>query len=105
MVKNIHIFQTHALQALVKARQKILAAAPVPVRALPHIIACLCCDDQLITIRHQFFFQDLAEIPLRTSIGRSVIIGKVKLCDTIVKSCEAQLLHVFIIRSISEIMP
>ena len=105
MVKNIHIFQTHALQALVKACQKILAAAPVSIRAFPHIIACLCCDDQLITVWHQFFFQDLAEIPFRTSIGRSVIIGKVKLCDTIVKSCKAQLLHVFIIRSISEIMP
>ena len=105
MVKNIHIFQTHALQALVKARQKILAAAPVSIRALPHIIACLSYDDHFITVRHQFLFQDLAEIPLRTSVGRSVIIGKIKLCDTIVKSCEAQLFHVFIIRSISEIMP
>ena len=105
MVKNIHIFQSHAFQALVKARQKIFTAAPVSVRALPHIIAGLGCDDQFITIRHQFFFQDLAEIPLCTSVGRSVIIGKVKLCDAIVKSCKTQLFHIFIIRSISEIMP
>ena len=56
MVEDIHIIQSHTFQALIQARQQIFAAAPVAVRAFPHIKSGLCRNDQFITIWHQIFF-------------------------------------------------
>ena len=105
MIKNVYIFQSHTFQALVQAREKIFAAAPVSVRAIPHFITGFCRNDQLITVNSQVFLKNLAKILLRTSRLRSIIIRQVKLRDSIIKSCKTKLLHIFEIRSISKIMP
>ena len=50
VVKNIHIVQPHAAQALIQAGQQVFAAAPVAVRAVPHFIACFGGNNQLIAV-------------------------------------------------------
>ena len=105
MIKNIDVFQSHSFQALIKTCKKIFAASPVPVRTLPHIISCFCCNDQLISVNSKILFQNTAEVFLGTSRLRSVIICKVKLCDTIVKCSETKLFHILIICCITKIVP
>ena len=50
-VEDVDVVEPHALQALVEARQQVLARAPFPVRARPHVVAGLARDDQLVAIR------------------------------------------------------
>ena len=58
-----------------------------------------------ISVWMKFFPEKLAEIAFCTAISRPIIIGKVKMSDSIVKCCEAHLLHILINTGISEIMP
>ena len=105
MIENIYIIQAKTFQALVKTGDQILTASPVSIRSRPHIIACLCADDQLISVCRKFLSQDFSKIFLRTSRLWAIVVCKVKMCNSIIKCCEAHLLHILINTGISEIMP
>ena len=86
VVKNIHIIESHAFQALVKTRHQILSGSPVAIRARPHIIAGFCGDHKLIAVCTEAVLQRLAKVFLRKSIRRmTVVIREVKVCDPAVK--------------------
>ena len=73
--------------------------------AVAHIIACLCADDQLISVCRKFLSQDFSKIFLRTSGLWAIVVCKVKMSDPIVKCCKTHLLHILINTGVSEIMP
>ena len=77
-VKNIHILQPHALEALVQACEQVFARSPVAVRAEPHIVAGLGADNHLVAIGREVQAQNLAEVHLRAAVGRAVVVGQVK---------------------------
>ena len=105
MVEDIHIIQSHALQALIQAGYQILFAAPVAIRAGPHIITGLRGNDQFITIPSQSFCKDPSKIFLRTARYRSIIICQIKMCNAMVKCCVAHVLHIIKIPIGAEIVP
>ena len=79
MVENIHICKAHAHKTLVQAGSQIFSAAPVPVRAVPHGVARLGADDQLVAVGVQLFPQDAAEVALGAARLRAVVVGEVKM--------------------------
>ena len=105
MVEDIHIIQSHALQALIQAGHEILFAAPVAVRSGPHIITGFRGNDQFISIPSQSFCKDPSKIFLRTARLRSIVVCQIKMCDPVVKCRKAHLSHIFIHTGISEIVP
>src|SRR5256884_3546946 len=48
MIEDVDVIDSHATQALVEAREQVLAGAPLAVRARPHEISGLRRDDQLV---------------------------------------------------------
>ena len=85
MIEDVHIVQMHSLQALVNAGHQIFSASEIPVGSRPHIISGLGRDDQLIPVRTPVHIHVTAEIPLRFTVGRSVIVGQVKMRDALIK--------------------
>ena len=75
MIEDVHIIKIHALQALIKAGDQILAAAMVAVRTLPHIVTGLGGDDQLVAMRLPVAQHVDAKVPLGFAIGRAIVIG------------------------------
>ncbi len=47
MIEDIHIVKSHTHQALIQAGQQIFAAAPVAVRAVPHIKVSFGADQRV----------------------------------------------------------
>ena len=105
MVEDIHIIQSHALQALIQAGHEILFAAPVAVRSGPHIITGFRGNDQFISIPSQSFCKDPSKIFLRTARYRSIIVCQIKMCNAMVKCCVAHVLHIIKIPIGAEIVP
>ena len=85
-IEDINIFQTHPFQALIQACHQILATSPVTIRTGPHIISGFCRNNKLIPVQPQTFLQDTTEVFLCRSIYRTVVIGKIKMCNPIVES-------------------
>ena len=50
-VEDVDVVEAQAPQALVEAREQVLARAPVAVRPGPHVVAGLGGDDQLVAVR------------------------------------------------------
>ena len=69
------------------------------------IASGLCADEHFISVWMKFFPEKLAEIAFCTAISRPIIIGKVKMSDSIVKSGKAHLLHIFVDTCITKIVP
>ena len=105
MIENINIIQTETFQTLVKTCNQIFAASPVAVRTFPHIKTGLCADEKFITVRMKFLLHDLSEVALCASVSRTIIIGEIKMCDSVIKCGETHLLHVFVNTRVSKIMP
>ena len=80
-IKDVHVLQAHALQALVEARQQVLARAPNTVRARPHVVTGLGRDHELIAVAGQVGRQDPAEVLLGRAVRRAVVVGQVELGD------------------------
>src|SRR3712207_7993263 len=49
-VEDVHVLHAHALQALVEAREYMLARAPLAIGPGPHLVARLRGDDELVAI-------------------------------------------------------
>ena len=105
MIENIDVLKAHSLKRLIEACQKILAAPPVPVRALPHRVACFGRDDHLVPVGQEIFFQDPAEVLLGTAGLRPVIVCQVKVRNSVVEGREAKLLHIGVGARVAEVVP
>ena len=105
MIEYIYIFKSHSFERLVNTCDKILPAAEVSVRTRPHIVARFCGNDHFIAVWSEMFFQYSAEVYFGAAGLRSVIVGKVEMCDPVIKSGKAHLLHVGIDTCVPEIMP
>ena len=86
MVENVYIRKSQACKALIEACKQVFTAAPVSIRAVPHLVSGFRADDQLVSIWHEIFLYNPSQIFLSTSRLRSIIVGKVKVRDAIVKA-------------------
>ena len=105
MVEDIHIIQSHTLQALIQAGHQVLFTAPVAVRSGPHIITGLRGNHQFIPVHTQILFQDTSEIFFCSTVYRSIVVRQIKMCDTVVKSSVTHVQHIVKIPIGSEIVP
>ena len=105
MVEDIHIIQSHTLQALIQAGHQVLFTAPVAVRSGPHIITSLRGNHQFIPVHTQILFQDTSEIFFCSTVYRSIVVRQIKMCDTVVKSGVTHVQHIVKIPIGSEIVP
>ena len=105
VVENVHVFQPHPFQALVKAGKHILPAAPFAVGTRPHVIARFGADDDLVPVNAQVVFQNLAEIPLGAAVRGAIVVGEVKVSNAVVESGAAHVPHGFVAAGIAEVVP
>ena len=80
-VEDVHVLQPHALQALVDARDHVLARSPFAVRAGPHQVAGFRGDDKFIAMRGEIPLEDCSEILLGGTGGWTVVVRKVEVRD------------------------
>ena len=80
-VEDVDVVEPHALQALVEAREQVLARAPLAVRARPHVVAGLGGDDQLVAVGHEVLAVQPAEVDLGRSVRRPVVVREVEVRD------------------------
>ena len=105
VVEDVHVIHAHALQRLVQAGDQVLATAVVAIRPWPHVVAGFGRNDQFVTVGLPVLLEMNAEIALRFSVGRAVIIGQVKVGDAVVEGCPEQALLDLEGRDVSEIVP
>ena len=87
-VEDVDVVEPHASQALVEAREQVLARTPVAVGPRPHVVAGLGRDEELVAIRAQVARQDPAEGLLRRSVRRAVVVGQVEVGDAEVEGSQ-----------------
>ena len=68
-------------EALVEAREQVLAAAEVAVGAGPHVVAGLRRDHELVAEGREILLQQGAERLLGGAVGRAVVVGEVEVRD------------------------
>ena len=105
MIENVDVVKTHAHEALVEARVQIFAAAPVAVRARPHIIACFRRDDELVAVRTEIFAEQPSKILFSAAIGRPVIVREVEIRDAVVERRAHERFHLLVARRVAEVVP
>ncbi|MPN48009.1 hypothetical protein SDC9_195613 [bioreactor metagenome] len=105
MVKDVHVVKMHPFQALVEARDQVLAAAVVAVGAGPHVVASLRGDDELVPVGVPVPIHVDAKVPLRLAVGRAVVVREVKVRHAAVKSGLAHALHGFVVVPRTKVMP
>ena len=105
MIEYIHIWDAKSFKALVKTCYEIFSAAPVAVRAFPHIESGLSADYQLIPVRTQFLSEYLSKVLLCTSVHRAIVVCYIKMCYSVVKCGKAHLLHILVVVICSKVVP
>ena len=80
-VEDVDVVEAHALEALVEAREQVLAAAEVAVGAGPHVVAGLGRDHELVAEGREVLLQQGAERLLGGAVGRAVVVGEVEVRD------------------------
>ena len=105
VVEDVHIVHTQPFQTLIQARQQILPAAPVAVGTVPHIIAGFGADDQFIPVTGENGFQQSAEVSLRRTSRRPVVVRQVEMGDAAVKRCLTELCHPLQAVGVAEVVP
>ena len=80
-VEDVDVVEAHALQALVERGEQVLAAAPLAVGAVPHAVAGLGRDDELVAVAGEVGAQELAEGGLGRARRRAVVVGEVEVGD------------------------
>ena len=105
MIEYIHIWDAKSFKALVKTRYEVLSAAPVAVRAFPHIESGLSADYQLISVRPQILSEYLSKVLLCTSVHWSIVVRYIKMCYSVVKCGKAHLLHILVVVICSKVVP
>nr|GFD60898.1 hypothetical protein [Tanacetum cinerariifolium] len=74
-----------ALEALVEAADEVFLGAPVAVRAIPHGVAGLGGDNQLVAVAGKIFLQNAPKIDFGRAGRRAVVIGQVEVRDAVIK--------------------
>src|SRR5262245_30816692 len=64
-VEDVDVLETHPREALIEAREEVLARTPLAVRARPHVVARLRRDDELVTEGPEILVHEHAEVLLR----------------------------------------
>ncbi len=80
-VEDVDVVEAHALQALVEARQQVLARAEIAVRAGPHVVPRLGRDHELVAEGREILLQEHPERLLGGSVGRPVVVREVEVRD------------------------
>ena len=80
-VEDVDVVEPEPREALVEAREQVLARAPVAVRARPHVVAGLRRDDQLVAVGPEVVAQQPAEVLLRRAVRRAVVVREVEVRD------------------------
>ena len=81
VIEDVDVVDAQALQALIKAREEVLARAKIAVRSGPHVPSGFGRDHQLITERAKVRAQDATEVRLGAAVRRSVVVGQVEVGD------------------------
>src|SRR3954453_23416985 len=104
-VEDVDVVEPHPPEALVEAREQVLARAPVAVRAGPHVVAGLRRDDQLVAERAQVAAHDLAEDALGGPVRRAVVVGQVEVRDAEVEGAAQDRARVLERPFLAEVLP
>ena len=80
-VEDVDVVEAHPREALVEAREQVLARAPLAVRPGPHVVAGLRRDDELVAVRPQVVREDPAEVLLGRAGRRPVVVREVEVRD------------------------
>ena len=80
-VEDVDVVEAHAPQALVEAREQVLARAEVAVGPGPHVVAGLRRDHELVAEGARSVLQQAPERLLRGAVGRAVVVGEVEVRD------------------------
>ena len=105
VVEDVDVVEVHAPEALVEARDQVLAAAPVTVGAGPHVVTGFRRDDELVAVGAEEVVHEAAEVPLGAAVGRPVVVGEVEVGDAVVKRCAAERLHRSVVCRVAEVVP
>ena len=105
VVEHVHIVQPQPLQALVTAGHQVLPAAPVAVGAVPHVVARLRGDHQLVPVGPEVLPEDAARVDLGAAGDGAVVVGQVELGDAVVEGRAAHGPHVVVVAVGAEVVP
>ncbi len=84
-IEDIDVVQPQPLQALVATGDQVLPAAPFAIRSVPHQIARLAADQQLVPMAHEIRPQDLAKGRFGAAGRRAIVVGQIEMGDAMVK--------------------
>ncbi len=84
-VEDVDVVDAHARERLLGAREQVLARASVRVRSVPHVVAGLRRDDQLVAVRREVLAHHPAEVRLGRAVRRAVVVGQVEVRDALVE--------------------
>ncbi len=80
-VEDVDVVEPHPLQALIEAREQVLARAELAVRAGPHVVARLRRDHELVAVRPQILLHQAAEGLLAGAVRRAVVVREIEVRD------------------------
>ena len=80
-VEDVDVVETHPPEALIEAREQVLAGAVVAVGAGPHVVAGFRRDHELVAVRTEILFHEPAEVLLGRPVRRPVVVREVEVRD------------------------
>ena len=80
-VEDVDVVEPHPREALVEAREEVLARAVVAIRSRPHVVAGLRRDDELVPEGAQVLLDEHTEVLLRRAVRRPVVVCEVEMGD------------------------
>ncbi|SOT42656.1 hypothetical protein F01_420702 [Burkholderia cenocepacia] len=105
-IEDVDVVEPHPLQALVEAREHVLARpAAAAVRPRPHVPAGLRRDQQLVAIRPEILLQQPAEVGFGAAVRRPVVVREVEVVDAEVERGAQDLALRRDRRRIAEVVP
>ncbi|MNM92325.1 hypothetical protein D3C81_1046530 [compost metagenome] len=81
VIEDVHIVEPEPAQALVQAGKQVFGAAAVAVGAVPHHVARLAGDDQLVSVGGQTALEHAAEGGFGGAWRWPVVVGEIEVGD------------------------
>ena len=104
-IEEVDIVEVHATQRLVEACHEILPRTPVAIRTGPHVVTRLGGDEEFVAVGTEVIVDESAHRLLSTAVGRSVVVGKVEMYDTVFEGISRDLAGTFVGIVGSEVVP
>ena len=104
-IEQIHVINLHTFQTLVERGHQILAAAPIAIRAGPHVIAGFRRDEQFVAIGPEVLVHQSSHRLLGRTIDRTIVVSQVEMRDAVVEGIMGNLPASLIWIHAAEIMP